>query len=1093
MQEILSSADTALPHASPTWYRAYTLAERARQNPEPERPLPNIEQARVRLLAWQAQKPFEQEAYFAQRLAQDGLSQESFLALLAREPGPGEEQRSDPPAWMAWLDEALASLDTTERAEGEENPREFAAVAALLLKRGLLKIRSGIIALAQKHARLPFSLHNILLLLISHIPGYIDPRLHKTVILELNVARIQGRLQGNSAEERFGNFLRQLRRPAGLQALLAEYPVLARLLVEAIEQWANCELELLERLCADWAEICARFTPARDPGTLARIFMGQGDLHRGGQSTTILEWSCGWRLVYKPHSLAVDAHFQQLLTWLNECGCQPAFRTFQVLDKGVYGWVEFVHTGPCASQAEVERFYKRQGGYLALLYALEATDFHAENLVAAGEHPILVDLEALFHPRLASPPDRPEHPGSRAINHSVLRVGMLPQRIWANEESDGVDISSLGGLGGQLSPTPVARWVGAGTDHMHVKWERTELLPQHHFHRPRLREQEVNTLDYREAVVAGFTTVYRLLLRERETLVEQMLPRFAQDEIRCVLRPTRIYDMLLRDSFHPNVLRDALDRACLLDRLWVGIEKHPHFARIIPAEQRDLGGGDIPIFTTHADSCDLLTSRQETITGFFAEAGLAMAGKRIAGFDEQDLQRQIWVIQASFTSLLPHTEQEPHVRLHLKTMGEQVNACVPRLQQAAQAIGDHLCTLALRDVESGAAGWLGISPLKEREWHLVPAGLDLYDGLPGIALFLASLSALTGEERYQSLARQALSTLRGLVAEGREQPVALGVGAFSGWGSVIYTLSHLGHLWHEPALYQEAAEIVQLLPAALVHDTMLDVVGGAAGCIAALLSLYSVAPSEQIRQMAISCGDHLREQARPMPVGCGWIIKGEQEPLTGFAHGNAGIALSLLRLWALSGAERFRHLALAALAYERSLFLPGRGNWPDLRKATLAHTPGGAQRATMGEDDFPSIAAWCHGAPGIGLARLACLQFVDDAEGRAEIEAATRTTLTAGFGRNHSLCHGDLGNLELLLEVVQRFPEPRLQTLLKQLTSALLDSIEQQGWITGVPQGIETPGLMVGLAGSGYALLRLAMPARVPSVLLLAPPVQPLT
>ena len=39
------------------------------------------------------------------------------------------------------------------------------------------------------------------------------------------------------------------------------------------------------------------------------------------------------------------------------------------------------------------RFYRRQGALLALLYALEATDFHAENLIASGEFPVLIDLE----------------------------------------------------------------------------------------------------------------------------------------------------------------------------------------------------------------------------------------------------------------------------------------------------------------------------------------------------------------------------------------------------------------------------------------------------------------------------------------------------------------------------------------------------------------------------------------------------------------------------------------------------------------------------------------------------------------------------
>jgi lantibiotic modifying enzyme len=35
---------------------------------------------------------------------------------------------------------------------------------------------------------------------------------------------------------------------------------------------------------------------------------------------------------------------------------------------------------------------------------------------------------------------------------------------------------------------------------------------------------------------------------------------------------------------------------------------------------------------------------------------------------------------------------------------------------------------------------------------------------------------------------------------------------------------------------------------------------------------------------------------------------------------------------------------------------------------------------------------------------------------------------------------------------------------------------------------VETPGFMVGLAGIGYQLLRLAEPENVPSALVLAPP-----
>jgi lantibiotic modifying enzyme len=134
------------------------------------------------------------------------------------------------------------------------------------------------------------------------------------------------------------------------------------------------------------------------------------------------------------------------------------------------------------------------------------------------------------------------------------------------------------------------------------------------------------------------------------------------------------------------------------------------------------------------------------------------------------------------------------------------------------------------------------------------------------------------------------------------------------------------------------------------------------------------------------------------------------------------------------------------------------------------------------------MTAWCHGAPGIGLARLRALQHLDDPEIRAEIDIALKTTLTQGFGGNHSLCHGDLGNLELLLQASQTLDVPQWRAEVERIAATILTSIDQQGWRCGVPLEVETPGLMTGLAGIGYGLLRLAEPMRVPSVLTLEPP-----
>jgi lantibiotic modifying enzyme len=57
------------------------------------------------------------------------------------------------------------------------------------------------------------------------------------------------------------------------------------------------------------------------------------------------------------------------------------------------------------------------------------------------------------------------------------------------------------------------------------------------------------------------------------------------------------------------------------------------------------------------------------------------------------------------------------------------------------------------------------------------------------------------------------------------------------------------------------------------------------------------------------------------------------------------------------------------------------------------------------------------------------------------------------------------------------------------MTAIIFESINRLGWLCGNPVKVESPGLMTGLAGIGFELLRLAEPLRVPSVLVLAPPV----
>jgi lantibiotic modifying enzyme len=92
---------------------------------------------------------------------------------------------------------------------------------------------------------------------------------------------------------------------------------------------------------------------------------------------------------------------------------------------------------------------------------------------------------------------------------------------------------------------------------------------------------------------------------------------------------------------------------------------------------------------------------------------------------------------------------------------------------------------------------------------------------------------------------------------------------------------------------------------------------------------------------------------------------------------------------------------------------------------------------------------------------------------------------------NHCLCHGDLGNLDFLIQAEPLLSSVAFVERRRFLTRAVVASVRRDGWRCGTVAGIESPSLMNGLAGIGYGLLRLAAPERVPSVLTMEPPRAP--
>ena len=1078
-----------LPADAADWCRATTLQERlvrlraaggGTTESTTRRDEDHVDAWRIDV--WRAQSPFDDDAHFARLLATEAMSQDEFVRILTEPPQTIRRRLTRLPSWLLHLQRSFSTecelppIDWTP-----DVPRSLAGclrVAEPLLYAARQQLRTDLRRLAGRFAVVPFALGTIEASLLQGLSTEIVHLVARTLILELRVAGLRGRLDGETPADRFTSFVESLGDRQVSYSILRRYPVLGRLLVTRIRYWCSFVIEVMGHLCGDWEEIRARFAPNSDPGELVAVSGRLGDSHRKGRAVLSLAFSSGLRLVYKPRSLALDVHFAQLVESLDRMGWQPSFWMPRVIDRGDHGWVEFVELTPCKSRDELRRFYERLGGYLALLYALHATDMHSDNVIACAEHPVLVDLEALLQPSTPAPdPQSAAQRAARSLASSVLRVGFLPFMSWANDDAPGVDVSALGGGSGDMSQLDAPRFVGLGTDELRIA--RGPVRMPERANRPSLDGRHVDFQDHREHVEAGFARMYDVLLRSRDWLLSRggPLEAFGADAVRVLFRETRTYGVLLYEARHPDMLQDSLDREMLLSRLWAEVPAQPDLVRLISSEREDLDGEDVPRFTTTPDSRGVWTSSGRFIPDVFVEPSLGGVRRKVRELGHADLDRQRWFIRASMAT-------RPSGDLHrARKMRDREDGDLPpeldraRLLRGARAIGDRLEALAVRGKDDAA--WLGLAP-KPQGSSVVVLGVDLYDGTAGICLFLASLAAVTHDDRYGALAQAAARTVERQLDQERSR--LRSIGGFSGWGGIIYALTGLATLLRLPRLLRTAEAIaIEEVPGLISCDRHYDIIGGSAGCIAGLLALHQVTRSPPLLEVASRCGDHLVRHARRFDEGSGWINPAlGSKAFTGFSHGAAGVAWALQRLARHVRDDRLEHTAREAIRYERSLFLPERRNWPDLRDVG------------DGEAHRPSrcMTAWCHGAPGIGLGRLDALRPGED-ETRSEVDVAISTTIANGFGGSHSLCHGDFGNLELLASAARELSDPVAAAAVPRLATHALDDIEAAGWQCGTPYGIECPGLMTGLAGIGFGMLRLAQPDIVPSVLLLSPPADP--
>jgi len=1072
--------------------QASTLTERLGKHFISDESQTNEKLIASRLEAWCQSVAQGNLEKFTKRLAWDGLDTSTVANVL------GDVRLADTqqlPIWAETLREALqANWETGDAGVSHclnpEKPIPFEKVYLPFVQVAQQKLIAQVGASWQLVSEaIRISLECQLLLRLASLcaqPLELEFSLFRA-LKQSPFTLLLGRLQDSDSNEQYQTFVKELK-TGKLLSFFQKYSVLARLVATAMDFWVEEKAEFLQRLTSDLPTIQQTFQ--ENTGQVVAIEWNISDPHNRGRSVMALTFASGLKLIYKPRGLGLEAAYFQLLTWCNQQKVLLPFKILKVINCITHGWMEYVEHLPCEDTAAAQRYYQRAGMLLCLLYALQGTDCHQENLIASGEHPVLVDLETLLQPEAREIDPKIEEVGgaqyqaNQQFFDSVLRTGLLPR--WEfGLRGKAEDISGLGGIGEKILVRR-QKWQNINTDSMALKYE-SGIMPAE-ANTPLLDGITLSPNDYLNELVDGFRQMYQFLTERREVLLttDSPLAALAHQRVRFLFRNSQIYANVLGKSLHPKFLRHGIDRSIqlnVLSRPLLAADAKSLVWSLLAVELQALEQMDIPYFVADSSSDALTVNFDLIIEGYFKEPSYDRAISRLRQLNNTDLAQQIAIIRGSFYSRVARGMTSEAPIEYASTNLEETTAPLTQAQlvQEAVEIAKELQQRAIH-AANGSVTWIGMGylPVSGR-LQLQPLGYGLYDGVCGVALFLAALAKITGEAGFRDLALSALQDLRKTLQDIKpnEQPKItkqLGIGGGMGVGSIVYTLVRVSQFLDEPELLDIANLAASLITQeSLASDRQFDPIAGAAGTIIGLLSLYQAKVNPAVLEQAFACGYHLlNNRVKSDSEFRAWATL-EGKLATGFSHGAAGIAYTLLRLYKTTQESAFLEAAEEAIAYERSVFCPSTGNWPDVRTSDV------------GEDKLSFMTTWCHGAPGIALARLGGLEILDTTEIRQEIAVALNTTQQFGLQNLDHLCCGNFGRMEVLLVAAQKLSRPEFWKTAQNQAAQIVTRAEHTGafyLFPELPRDVYNPGFFQGTAGIGYELLRLAYPDSLPSVLL---------
>ena len=897
----------------------------------------------------------------------------------------------------------------------------------------------------------------------------------RMLIMEMNFCKMEGNLKGDDPESEYRDYLNNwLKNKKYFWELLYAYPALTRLLIDVLNDLVDFYTGILENYSNDKEDICKVFNIKTSKITYFNV--GGSDSHTHGKSVAIIAFDDGHKLVYKPHSLEAEIRYQEFLQWLGD-KTALGMKFYKIIDRKSHGWEEFVTYTSCVCDEELKKYYMRLGLIICANYMLNVYDVHNENIIASGAYPVVIDAETLLKNLEPFNHDRIAEVTLNEIRGTVMAQGILPQHMRRKNSNKSIDLSGMSNDVGMEYPHKVLQLINVKRSDMKCVYEYPKEVKKKNL--PTLKTEVKRPIYYMDYILEGFDNTYKFVL-DNKSLVEEKYNIFKNLRLRHLRRDTQTYGMLLTTSKHPDFLGDCINRQMILMALYKNRDiKNTREVSAIEDEILQLLYNDIPIFYYDSNGHDLFSGYGNCIKGYFERTALDLIKAKLGNMNNNDLlQQKLYIVLAvSSTEDVAETKtggdkwkEKPlfFSQNHQRCLNKE--SIYTQCMKIAQRLIDN----ALYNSKRTKVGWIGVSleGLDEVKWNVVPLNYDLYNGIGGIAIFVHAIYETFQNNKYAELCTAIDSSLDEYMQAILEYDIKIGTedvsGYFTGECSLINVFLILFKITSKIKYINKAEKLYRIISNQITNNKDKavdnDIVSGLAGTIIILLKLYHFTGKIKYIDMADKAGKRILKAAKKGNIGIGWNIPGQPFILAGLSHGASGIALALMELGKISGKQEYIKAAESAIYEEDSLFSQKCGNWVDRR----------IFRGTTGEQDGRNPITWCHGSAGILLARIKIYPLASPhLKGRIrnDILKASTSLKEQGWKKNQCLCHGNIGNLEIMYEYAKFAGDYELE---EKSDCALQDAMDKASdyWDCGLLPNYEHLGFMLGISGIGYSLLR---------------------